>query len=495
GQRVVTQVQSMPGREFVGRVAFVDPMVNRETRTIGVRVVIPNEDGALKIGDYASAAISAAVNAPESEGSAVYDPDLVGKWISPRHPQVIRDGPGQCPECGMELVPASTLGFVSTPLEQAHDIVVPRDAVLMAGEQSVAYVETEPGRFEFRNVVVGQIVGDKVSIVKGVDAGERVVSGAALLVDSQFSMAGKPSLIDPTRAIEREPEETDLFNSPEIMAALEALSDEDKGEVMAQKICPVTMAALGSMGTPLPVDVRGRRVWICCAGCETGLRNEPETYFAILDEAAAEEADKQKIIDEAMAALDAENRVLAVAQKICPVANFPLGSMGTPIRVDVEGRAVFICCEGCRQSLIDEPQKYLEILDNGIVEAPGAEAAVPVISTLPQIRPLDEPDSLPRMSLPQTAPPHEAGEGSGSDNDEEPANVTDALSKLSAVEQRLARAQRTCPVADMQLGSMGTPPKVDVNGRTVFICCEGCRGALLANPDKYLAKLNPEAGQ
>ncbi len=36
---------------------------------------------------------------------------------------------------------------------------------------------------------------------------------------------------------------------------------------------------------------------------------------------------------------------------------------------------------------------------------------------------------------------------------------------------------------------MGTPRKVDVNGKTVFICCEGCRESLLEEPDKYLAKL------
>jgi hypothetical protein len=36
---------------------------------------------------------------------------------------------------------------------------------------------------------------------------------------------------------------------------------------------------------------------------------------------------------------------------------------------------------------------------------------------------------------------------------------------------------------------MGPPPKVNVNGTTVFICCEGCRERLLAEPDKYLAKL------
>ena len=43
------------------------------------------------------------------------------------------------------------------------------------------------------------------------------------------------------------------------------------------------------------------------------------------------------------------------------------------------------------------------------------------------------------------------------------------------------------------LGSMGTPPKVDVNGQSVFLCCEGCREALLEEPEKYLAKLSESA--
>ena len=32
-----------------------------------------------------------------------------------------------------------------------------------------------------------------------------------------------------------------------------------------QKICPVTSAKLGSMGDPLPVEVEGQKVWVCCA--------------------------------------------------------------------------------------------------------------------------------------------------------------------------------------------------------------------------------------
>ena len=57
----------------------------------------------------------------------------------------------------------------------------------------------------------------------------------------------------------------------------------------------------------------------------------------------------------------------------------------------------------------------------------------------------------------------------------------------------MAEEQRVCPVTGMALGSMGAPIKVIVRGRAVFLCCEGCRKSLLAEPTKYLAKFGQEA--
>ena len=53
------------------------------------------------------------------------------------------------------------------------------------------------------------------------------------------------------------------------------------------------------------------------------------------------------------------DRALALAQKICPVSGDELGGMGTPIKVSVNGRDVFLCCEGCKEDLLAEPEKYL----------------------------------------------------------------------------------------------------------------------------------------
>jgi YHS domain-containing protein len=67
---------------------------------------------------------------------------------------------------------------------------------------------------------------------------------------------------------------------------------------------------------------------------------------------------------------------------------------------------------------------------------------------------------------------------------------SDPFAALSDADRAVALAQKICPVSDQELGGMGTPIKVTVKGRDVFLCCEGCREKLEANPDEYLAKLD-----
>lgn len=64
-----------------------------------------------------------------------------------------------------------------------------------------------------------------------------------------------------------------------------------------------------------------------------------------------------------LAKLPDGDREAAIGQKLCPVSGEPLGSMGLPVKVAVESRDVFICCEGCRDILEKEPAKYLTKLD------------------------------------------------------------------------------------------------------------------------------------
>ncbi|MFO0903737.1 MAG: efflux RND transporter periplasmic adaptor subunit [Pirellulales bacterium] len=202
GQRVEAVVQSLPGETLVGRVAFIDPTVDPKTRSVGVRVELLNEQGRLRPGDYAAASITLPIG-PQGK---VYDADLAGKWISPMHPQIVREESGQCPICGMDLVPTSKYGFADEPLPQPESLHVPRPAVLLAGGNSVVYVEIKPGEFELRPVKVGPILRDKIVILEGLKAGEEVATAGNFLIDSQMQLAGKPSLIDPTRAVARSKE-------------------------------------------------------------------------------------------------------------------------------------------------------------------------------------------------------------------------------------------------------------------------------------------------
>lgn len=195
GQVVEAELQSLPGKTLKGRVVFIDPTVNKTRRTVGVRVEFSNEHGQLRPGDYAKAQITVPIG-PQGK---VYDSELAGKWISPMHPQVIRDQPGDCPICGMKLVPTSRYGYSEQPVIQNAAITVPRSAVLLAGDHSVVYVETEPGRFELRNVTLGPMLRDRAVILDGVKQGEQVATAGNFLIDSQMQLSGKPSLIDPTK--------------------------------------------------------------------------------------------------------------------------------------------------------------------------------------------------------------------------------------------------------------------------------------------------------
>ncbi|HSQ57086.1 MAG TPA: heavy metal-binding domain-containing protein [Gemmata sp.] len=58
----------------------------------------------------------------------------------------------------------------------------------------------------------------------------------------------------------------------------------------------------------------------------------------------------------------ADDKELIAKQKICPVTGKALGSMGAPVKVIVDGRPVFICCDGCEDRLQEKKALYLQKL-------------------------------------------------------------------------------------------------------------------------------------
>ena len=131
GQEARMVLSSMPGESFVGTVSYIYPYLNAATRTVRVRLEFPNPEGALKPGMYATVLISA--------------------------------------DLGEQLVVGDT-------------------AVLDTGVRQLAFVDLGDGRFEPRELTVGQRADGMVVILKGLAEGEKVVTSANFLIDSESQL-------------------------------------------------------------------------------------------------------------------------------------------------------------------------------------------------------------------------------------------------------------------------------------------------------------------
>lgn len=75
----------------------------------------------------------------------------------------------------------------------------------------------------------------------------------------------------------------------DVAAAMAKLSPEDRKEAEAQKFCAVMGDnLLGSMGTPLKLDVKGEPVFVCCAGCKSKALKDPDATLATVAKMKAE---------------------------------------------------------------------------------------------------------------------------------------------------------------------------------------------------------------
>jgi multidrug efflux pump subunit AcrA (membrane-fusion protein) len=133
GHEAEAEVSALPGRSFRGRIAFIEPVLDRETRSAGVRVELANPRGELKPGMFAQTRLE---------------------------------------------VPASAA------------LTVPRAAVIDTGTRRVVYVETAPNVFAPREVRTGEVSADRIAILEGLREGERVVAAASFFVDSQAQLSG-----------------------------------------------------------------------------------------------------------------------------------------------------------------------------------------------------------------------------------------------------------------------------------------------------------------
>jgi Cu(I)/Ag(I) efflux system membrane fusion protein len=133
GQKASITVNAYLGKVFTGKVAFIYPVVNPQTRTAQVRIELPNPKDLFKPAMYARVELAAAHS--------------------------------------------------SAPM-----VIIPNSAVINSGTRQVVLIEKGEGRYEPREVKLGLQDDEYVQVLEGVSAGERVVVSANFLIDAESNL-------------------------------------------------------------------------------------------------------------------------------------------------------------------------------------------------------------------------------------------------------------------------------------------------------------------
>ncbi|WP_142785839.1 efflux RND transporter periplasmic adaptor subunit [Changchengzhania lutea] len=144
--KVSFNIQAIPGKDFEGKITYVDPFVSSNTRVAKVRVEVKNPSNKLLPEMYASGIIQAKMK-------------------------------------GME-----------------NTIVIPKSAVLWTGKRAVVYVKVPHEKtisFVYREVTLGQDMGQFYSIQEGLEEGEIVATNGVFRIDASAQLLGQKSMMNP----------------------------------------------------------------------------------------------------------------------------------------------------------------------------------------------------------------------------------------------------------------------------------------------------------
>jgi Cu(I)/Ag(I) efflux system membrane fusion protein len=151
GDRVEYTLQTLPGKTFSGNISFIDPILDKNTRTAKVRVETANPHRQLKPEMYANAIVNAGLT------------------------------------------------------HSGNEIVIPKTAILWTGKRSIVYVK-QPGMdvpvFKLREIELGTSLGEEYVVLSGLGEGEEIVTNGAFVIDAGAQLEGKPSMMNLSPAVE-----------------------------------------------------------------------------------------------------------------------------------------------------------------------------------------------------------------------------------------------------------------------------------------------------
>jgi membrane fusion protein, copper/silver efflux system len=327
GQEVVLTVEAIPGETFSGRISFIAPVIDPHRRTAKVRVSVDNAEGRLKPGMFARAVVQARVGA---HGLAL-DRSLAGKWISPMHPEIVKDQAGVCDVCGIDLVPAESLGLVaSAGAVEGLPLVVPVSAVLVTGKRAVAYVEVpgaEKPTYEGRELLLGPRAGDYYLVREGLAENERVVSHGAFRIDSAMQIQAKPSMMSM-------PAEQASVSDAVIAPYRISLGAFYSGYLQAQEALALDdLAAAQAALTRLLEGLKQAKA----EALPTGLRRQAEAQHARVQSALEHLAHMQSIAELRAAFEEVSNAALSLARTFGQPGEAALHEAFCPMAFDDAG--------------------------------------------------------------------------------------------------------------------------------------------------------------
>lgn len=144
GNTVQFTTPSVPGRNFAGRITFIDPIIDPASRTASLRAEIQNPGGILK------------------------------------------------PEMFIQ-------GEVNASAASKTVVEVPKTAVLWTGKRSVVYLkktDAEIPTFEYREVELGESTGNAYLVLKGLQTGDEVVTNGAFVIDAAAQLNNQQSMMN-----------------------------------------------------------------------------------------------------------------------------------------------------------------------------------------------------------------------------------------------------------------------------------------------------------
>ncbi|MGE0405137.1 MAG: efflux RND transporter periplasmic adaptor subunit [Candidatus Korobacteraceae bacterium] len=192
GQTVQLTSEALPGVTLAGRVSFLEPRVNEQTRTLPIRIEVVNP--------------------------------------------------------GMRLRPGMYVNIKLRSADPSPTLTVPRSAVLGSGLRNIVYVEVAEGLFEGREVTLGPADDKSYPIIAGLREGERVVSKGAFMIDSQSRITGgMTGLFSGSKEFERE---TEPPNSPTERVRFSFRTDPDPPKGASQNTFHVSV--IDQSGKPIP---------------------------------------------------------------------------------------------------------------------------------------------------------------------------------------------------------------------------------------------------